>query len=752
MKTFMSATLILVVSLIFCSATTSCENESELFTEAVLLIEEEVTIDLENAIVIPEDFDWTNIPETYKDSILDIQFDFDFEEQTIELPADITLYFSTGSFSNGELTGDNTTIISQTKYQVFDDIDLAGSYDEDQYLMPYWFGAVMDGVTDDRDVFVETLDQATNISGKVMVDKDIFLDVEETGAKSIFLDDNSWIEGDNDANIIVNSLYSPAFYIALVENVTIKNLVMLYDQQYDASFGWDTSIIEDNITQLRYYLEQEKNIIFTSSTPLWNGGPVSFRALFSIEAAENVTFENVDFKAKGATADTFIQEAIKFKEQFSSDQEVVSDLGLTAISKQVSLTNISMDGVIMGIQGIVEDLLITNFDGHRYSDVQSASGNYIGGADHWMPPPHLIYLNEDSSINNLFTNNVQITNVMDYGDYVGSTETRGSSGYCNSLKLVGNVQNVVVANYTSYRRDGLGDFGNIINGDFSDMYSEYTSDIFDSSLKFYSMRFVGPLTNSTIENVTIKDMSDLAEIYPMGFAEGDYVTLDNIQIYVNELNTESYGFFGISGSNNTIINSSISIENHTSTDAYRGVIYHNEETLESGANNYYDVTVNGWRSLDENCYENKCRMIFANASNTNTNYAKITDISNNMVSEQTNNTLVDTWTRTETVDLGSGTSEELEINIPYGYMLQSISANTVESLASGVEISIGTSATEKSNLMSTLSKSTGTISALINEVTSSTSNRSIYLFSDSDFDSTGSVEVTIELTHESQYD
>jgi hypothetical protein len=750
----MSTTLLLVISMLFCG--TSCKNDDELFTEAVLLAEEEITIDLENAIVIPEDFDWTNIPETYKDSILDIQFDFDFNDETIELPEDITLYFSTGSFSNGELTGDNTTVISQTKYQVFDDIDLAGSYDEDQYLMPYWFGAVMDGVTDDRDVFVETLDQATNITGKVMIDKDIFLDVEETGAKSIFLDDNAWIEGDSDANIIINNLLSPAFYLVLVDNVTMKNFTFLYDNSYNASYEISTSDNGKNQQQLEDYLSEVNNIIFNSTNPLFKGSNC-FRSILSIEGSEDILLENVNFKAKGDTANTFIQWVIKFKEQYSSNQTINDEsYGTTEIPKNITLSNITLDGTIMGIQGNVEYLTVTNLNSYRYSDMQNADGSYLGAYDgvdtYNFPPPHLFYLNTDTALNDHYPNNIELYNIVDYGNYIGTEETRGASGYCNSLKMVGQVENVLVDTYSSYRRDGLGDLGNITNGTFKNMYAENYSDIFDASLQFKSLRFVGDINNTTIDNLVLKDLSEVAEIYPLDFTSGDSNSFNNIQVYVNEFNSSSTGVYGIFGSNNTILNSSLTIENHTVETTYQAVIYHDEDTLENGTNNYYDITVNGWRTIDEDSYGLKCRVMLANSSNTNTNYAKITDVTNNMVSEQVDNVLTDSWTRSEIVELGSGTSQELEINIPNGYLLESISVNTIEDLAEDVEISIGTSAYEKTNLLSTVSKTVGIVSSVLNETTAQTGTRSIYLFSDSDFDNTGSIEVTLVLTLESEYD
>ncbi|MFI8604782.1 hypothetical protein ACIGCP_09990 [Cellulophaga baltica] len=749
MKRSMLCTVMMAVFLLFSGV--SCKKDTE-FSETVLLPEEEVIINVENTIVIPENFDWSNIPADYKDAVWDIQFDFDLNAATIVLPEGVTLYFTGGSLSNGTVTGDGTsTIVSKTKYQIFEGIDLAGTFVEEQYLMPYWFGAIMNGITDDRDVFVETLAQAHAVTARVMVDKDIFLDVEQTGTKSIFLEDNTWIEGKNDANIIINSLYSPAFYLILIKDITIKNLIILYDQSYDASFGWDTSIIEDNILQLRYYLEREKEITFSQSTPLWNGGPVSFRALFSIESSESIKLENIEFKAKSNTADGFIQEAIKFKEQFSANQNVINDVGVTSISKQITLSNITMDGVLMGIQGIVEDLTIDNLKSYRYSDAQSADGSNIGGAGYWMPPPHLIYLNMDSSVNGLHPKNISIKNTIDKGEYVGSNETRGSNGYCHSLKLVDHIENVTVENYQSFRRDGLGDIGGVINGFFKNVYAESTSDIFDPNWKFNSLRFVGALTNTVLEDITVIDNSDIAKIYPMDFTEGNYVTWDNIQVFVNELNTSSVGFFGIFGSNNTIVNSSLTINKHTSKALFNGLIFHDDETLANGSNNHYEITVNGWRTIDDDYLGESCRMLFANSDNTNINYAKVEDTSNNFITEQYGNLKTDIWTRTELVILKGGISQKLKINIPAGFMVQKISANTLEKLESGVKLTLGTSNTLKSNLISSISESSGLVVKQVNELIATNGNREIYLHGDKDFNNTGKLEIILELVRGSQY-
>ncbi|ADV48464.1 hypothetical protein Celal_1147 [Cellulophaga algicola DSM 14237] len=750
----MLSTVLMAVCLLFSGV--SCKKDSE-FTETVLLAEEEVIIDVENAIVIPVDFDWTTIPDEYKDAVWDIQFDFDLNGETIVLPENVTLYFTGGSLSNGTVTGDGTsTIVSKTKYQVFDTVDLAGTFVEEQYLMPYWFGAVMNGITDDRDVFVATLAQAHAVSARVMVDKNMFLDVEETGTKSIFLEDNTWIEGKNDANIIINNMLSPAFYMALVKDITIKNVTFLYDNTYDASYDWSSNNdITLNQLQLRSYLVTTKNIVFESTNPIFRGSS-AFHSLFSLEACSGVLFEDVNIKAKGDTANTFIQFVIKFKEQYVANQTTSGEAnGITAIPEDIVINNMTMDGILMGLQGNVANLSIDNLESYRYSDMQNEDGSNLGGnvgdEIYRFPPPHLMYFNTDFSVHDLFPNNIQITNTIDHGEYVGTTETRGESGYCHSLKLIGRVENVLVDNYASYRRDGLGDLGDITNGVFKNMYAENTSDIFDPTLKFSSLRFVGPLTSTIFENITLKDNADIAEIYPMDFATGDDVTWDNIQVFVKELNTDDGGFFGIFGSDNTIVNSGLTIEKHSSTQLNRGIIYHDQETLANGANNHYEVSVTGWRSIDDNYREENCRILFANSENTNTNYAKVIDVDNNYIIEQINSVEQDQWTRTEVIDLGAGTSQLLEINIPRGLTVQHVSANTLEGLASGVEVTIGTSSLLKDNLMGAVSKTTGLVTKVVNEVIADSGDRAVYLYANGGFQNTGKIEVTLELVRGTQY-
>ncbi|MUH35606.1 hypothetical protein D9O36_07125 [Zobellia amurskyensis] len=726
-----------------CVVTVSAQNYHYAIDEKAIPEPQHSEADSGPVHIIPLAFDWQNIPEDYSDSVWEIRYDFDLAGQTIILPENITIRFNGGILGNGTVRGDESIIETTTENQIFDALDLEGSF-KTEYLKPQWFGASMDGENDDREDFVETLTEAENIHAKVLVDRDMFLDLEETGKKSIFLEDNTWIEGANDANIVINSLMSPAFFIVLTKDITIKNITFLYDQKYDATFSDSPSSNTLNVVQVKDYLKSTKNIVFNSVNPVWRG-PSSFRALFSVEAAKNVLFDDVTFKARGKTADTFIQWAIKLKEQHTGNQTVTKTSGRTDIPRNIIFKNVTLDGVIMGIQGIVQGFISDGLKSYRYSDVQSADGRNIGGAAYWMPPPHLMYFNTDDSSDYVLSN-IKIYNTYDYGNYVGTENVRKMhSGYCNSLKLVSNVSDVVVDNYKSYRRDGLADLGNIKNSSFSNIYSENDSSIFDPSFGFIAVRFVDEINNCSFKNIVIKDIADTTKFYPLGGVHGDGITMDNVEVRVNNLAAEIDGPFSVFGSNNTVINSSLDIKNHIVKNDFISVIGLDSETRNNGSGNKFEITVRGWREIDTNSLGQSMKLIFQDSSNPNTNYAKITDVNNNFVVEKIGTEKKEIWTRTEDVNLKSGNLQFLDIEVPPNFGVNKFEVTTLEPLSSSIEASLGVKPWGTDGvILSSVSNSLGSISKVVN-LDANGANQPIYLETNEDFQGVGKVKVEMEL-------
>lgn len=758
MNRFMVIQLLLVVSLL--TSTVSCNKETDFITEVLQNNEEEMVIDLTNTIVLPKDFDWSNIPDTYADAVWLIAYDFDLSGKTINLPKNVTLYFSGGSLANGEIKGNLTTIASKVQQPAFKKLNLSGTYVKDQYLMPYWFGAAMDGVTDDRTAFVETLAQAHAITAKVFIEKDMFLDVEEIGTKSIFLEDNTWIEGKNDAKIIVNNQFSPVFWMALSENIRFQNLIVEWDQKYDAANMDPLGNSGINQQTIENYLIANRQAIYSSVNPLFEGG-LSFRAIFLLDGAQNITFNNVGIKAvDGVTADRFIPMGIKFKSQFAGNQTISSESKTTSrvVTKNINFNNVTFDGTLMALQGTVQDFITNGMKSFRYSDAQTAQGDHVGANrgnnTYAFPPPHLMYINSNHLGDN--PKNIQILNTYDYGEYVGSTKVRSTiSGYCVSLTVTGTHDNLLVDNYKSFRRDGFLGVQDMSNSTFRDIYTEYDSSIFRSlgNNDFNNIRFVGTLDNVSFENITIKDIAEVSDFYPLDFTNGSNVIMENVNIILKSLNTTKPGCFGFNGSNNTIKNSSLIIEKqHLSKNEFLGVIFSNDDSRDNSKNNNYEITVEGWRNIDDNPINKSIRMLFASASNTNTNYAKVTDVSNNMVIEQTNATQRNYWTRTEEVVLGSGTSQQLKLSIPAGFMVKNVRAETLEALANGIQVSLGTHSGQRRNLIDNLSKTEGSVAKAINETRAENGNRNVFLYGSGDFNNLGKIKLTLELVRESQYE
>jgi len=90
---------------------------------------------------IPSDFDFTSIPASYADSIWNIVHYHDLSGATITLPANVTLNFIGGKFSNGGIIG-NYTKIDAGLNRIFDlSITFSGTWDLSK-VFPHWFNVV----------------------------------------------------------------------------------------------------------------------------------------------------------------------------------------------------------------------------------------------------------------------------------------------------------------------------------------------------------------------------------------------------------------------------------------------------------------------------------------------------------------------------------------------------------------------------------------------------------------------------------
>lgn len=655
---------------------------------------------------------------------------------------------SIANLTQAQLLALGTRFVTAT---VADVVSGGGSAIPVGFVSPRAYGAVMDGVTDDRDALVAAL--AAN--DKIWIDADMYLDCSAVATDVIYIDDNKTIKGNGNVKLTVLNDRSPVFHIPLSENVHFEGFTMEWSGSYDVlNYQADGPTANALQQGLENWLIANRGLTFAGNTnPFFNGGSV-FRSFILIDGAQNVTVKDVVFKAKdNAGAHEFIPFLCKLKSQYSKDTFV--DNEITAIStqpKNINFINCEIDGVLMGIQGNAEDLTIVNLVGKRYSDAQDASGNFIGGNNgnnqYTVAPPHLLYIvaNQYDDL----IQNVKIINTIDYGIYVGSPNVRATeSGMCNSLTM-GAITNLIVDGYKSYRRDGFAGIVNPVNGVFKNIYSEsYNSQLFSpTNNDFSSLRLNGSLENCFFSNIIIKDLSPNGIITPITSQNANNTIFENVHLYSTGLTDIPRNFISFFGNNNKVVNSGLNIENFAPTRTNIAPIAHNTDTRANGTNNYYDIYIKGWRPLGTDEQGNMFRSdLLVLPSNTNPNYYKITDVDNNYYVESDAGITKTVWTLSALMTVGTGTNSRFSIDAYDDWLVKKIKLQTISSLGTGTTYSLGTGGAAQTAWLPTFNATAGSlISRNINEVTPDPSNnRPLFLFSNAAMNGTGQIKLTMEL-------
>jgi len=96
------------------------------------------------------------------DTLFEVTNDFDLKGQKISLPDRSILFFRGGSFKNGELVGNNTTIYD-AQYKVFEGVSFSGVWNVEEVNVK-WFGALGDGKTDDTKAVKKAHEAAYNFA------------------------------------------------------------------------------------------------------------------------------------------------------------------------------------------------------------------------------------------------------------------------------------------------------------------------------------------------------------------------------------------------------------------------------------------------------------------------------------------------------------------------------------------------------------------------------------------------------------
>lgn len=127
----------------------------------LLFADRDKTVDSLGYKIIRSDFDFTNIPSGYDNSIWEIRHFHDLLTNTITLPSNVTLNFNGGKFGNGTIVGDNTKIVASDDF-IFDTCTFSGTWNKQQ-LNPKWFGVQANGVDNDTPYFNSLLSFINNL-------------------------------------------------------------------------------------------------------------------------------------------------------------------------------------------------------------------------------------------------------------------------------------------------------------------------------------------------------------------------------------------------------------------------------------------------------------------------------------------------------------------------------------------------------------------------------------------------------------
>lgn len=252
---------------------------------------------------------------------------------------------------------------------------------------------------------------------------------------------------------------------------------------YVGSFG--TSCIAMPTTPNRWNDMVAKTYLTSAVNPLWTG-PTNTSAVISVRGSSGVQFLGGQMTVPpGTSAANFMPVAMAFDGAYGA--------GGATITPTAMVQDFFVDGVLMGFVGSGA-LTFARVTRGRYSDLQDAAGNNVGGINTWFAPPHFFYL--DSALTSPpLTGSMR--DIVDLGQYVGNPLRRSSqSGMMHSLKLE-LANGFLVDGYYSRCLDGGFDclsMGRSIGGTLRNAHFEIDSSIktIDGAQVISPLRFPSP--------------------------------------------------------------------------------------------------------------------------------------------------------------------------------------------------------------------------------------------------------------------
>lgn len=417
------------------------------------------------------------------------------------------------------------------------------------------------GVSDDTDGVARAIAAARHAAFTLVVDCPVRLHIGVDVARTIFIDNGTAIEFAGAGKFTVDNVFHPAFVIANSRDIVLTNWNVVYDASLPVD--WKTGGYENagkfvasgsnappagafNDLALTKWLAANRAIIFDRTQGLVNSiwaGPTNTSAVFFISGdTSNVTVTGMRLYAPpSAGAERFLPMAFSLSGNYKSNQTVTSatpkNAEFVATPHNLTFSGIDLDGTYMGWQGGAQNVIFEKIRSHRYSDLQDAKGENVGGVGKWFAPPHLIYLNYAVAGDPAFFNrDIRIHDVVDAGPRVGTARDKGGtdslSGYANSIKI--GCVHCSVDSYSSSRPDG---FMDVLASDglaVSNVTAAYDSTFLNNL--FPALRFPQPpYKHVSFTNMVFKDLAESSVQMPISGANqesNEGISFSNVRIEV----------------------------------------------------------------------------------------------------------------------------------------------------------------------------------------------------------------------------
>ena len=438
-----------------------------------------------------------------------------------------------------------------------------------------------DGRSDDQAGVAKAFNAARNHAFTLEVDCPVRIHIGSDIARPIFIDHGTTVEFSGSGKFTVDNVLEPAFVIANSSNITLTDWNIVYDAglpvdqktgfydrdgEHILSNGNVPASCEFTNQRITQWLTAHRGITFDEKAgsvfSIWVG-PTNTSAVFYVTGdSGNITISGMQMTVpKTAGGNRFIPMAFSFSANYKSDQKVTLDTPKTskhvAVPHDLNFYDIDLDGTYMGWQGNVQNIAIEKVRSHRYGDLQDASGKNVGGVGKWFAPPHLFYLNYDTTADvALFNKNISIHDVIDYGQRVGIARDRGGSdsisGVANSLKIGGN--NCSIDQYVSSRPDGFLDAltsdGLKISNVTATYNTKFTNNVYPP------WRFSrGPYKNLTFQNITLTDTAAVslrAPIVTISDEATEKIVFSNVKVTINAWEADALPLATFAGTGNSI--------------------------------------------------------------------------------------------------------------------------------------------------------------------------------------------------------